>query len=252
MLAALDAGLHVLCEKPLAPTLADIDRIGVAVARAGKVFQVGMELRYAPLFQGLHDMVASGRIGTPKMLWCHEFRPPFKPGVGGWRLTEAGSGGTLLEKNCHHFDLFNWLSNALLIRVMAMGSHDTIYADRDIHDRAWVMVEYANGVQASLGLALFFDRQEQLELGVLGSGGKLTCRVPPAAGARHTHRPVDRQLSQACGFRPRRRSGTATRVYPRHSDRHAAARRHRNRPVEPRHSLAAQAAIATGQPVQVR
>jgi hypothetical protein len=61
---------------------------------------------------------------------------------------------------------------------MAMGSRDTIYADRDILDRAWVMVEYANGIQASLGLALFFEREEQLELGALGSVGKLTGTIP--------------------------------------------------------------------------
>jgi predicted dehydrogenase len=61
---------------------------------------------------------------------------------------------------------------------MAMGSRDTIYADRDIHDRAWVMVDYDNGVQASLGMSLFFHREEQLELGAVGSAGKLTCTLP--------------------------------------------------------------------------
>jgi predicted dehydrogenase len=178
VLAAFDAKLHVLCEKPLAPTIHEIDRLAVAAARAAKILQVGMELRHAPLFRAFQALVAEGGIGTPKMLWCHEFRPPFKPGVGEWRLAHASSGGTLLEKNCHHFDLFNWLAGAHPIRVMAMGSRDTIYADRDIHDRAWVMVEYDNGIQASLGLSLFFDREEQLELGAVGSAGKLTCTIP--------------------------------------------------------------------------
>jgi myo-inositol 2-dehydrogenase / D-chiro-inositol 1-dehydrogenase len=177
VLAAHAAGVPVLCEKPLAPTLLEIDRLAAAAAGTDRICQVGMELRYAPLFREFHALVADGRIGLPKMLWCHEFRPPFKPGVGEWRLAQASSGGTLLEKNCHHFDLFNWLSGGRPTRVMAMGSRDTIYADRDILDRAWVMVEYENGVQASLGIALFFER-EQLELGALGAAGKLTATVP--------------------------------------------------------------------------
>jgi len=178
VLTALKRGLHVLCEKPLATSLEDCDRIIAAAAISQGVFQVGMELRHAPIFEELHRLVADGAIGEPKMLWCHEFRPPFKPGVESWRLTCQRSGGTLLEKNCHHFDLFNWLSEARPARVLGMGSSDTIYAERDILDRAWVSVEYANGVQASLGVALFFDREEQLELGVLGTRGKLVASLP--------------------------------------------------------------------------
>jgi hypothetical protein len=61
---------------------------------------------------------------------------------------------------------------------MGMGRRDSIYAQRDILDRAWVSVEYANGVQAALGVCMFFEPEEQLELGVLGTAGKATCRIP--------------------------------------------------------------------------
>jgi predicted dehydrogenase len=178
VLTALTHGMHVLCEKPLATSLEDCNRVFAAAATTPSVFQVGMELRHAPIFVELQRLVAHGAIGEPKVLWCHEFRPPFKPGVDAWRLSRQRSGGTLLEKNCHHFDLFNWLANARPTRVTAVGDSATIYADRDILDRAWVTVEYANRVQASLGVALFFDREEQLEIGVLGSRGKLVASLP--------------------------------------------------------------------------
>ncbi len=181
VLQALEAGLHVLCEKPLAPTMEEIDRLAEAAMRANRILQVGMELRHSPLFRRMRELVTEGCIGVPKMLWCHEFRPPFKPGVDGWRLEPAASGGTLLEKNCHHFDLFNWLAGSRPVRVHAVGSNDTLYADRGMLDRAWVTLEYASGAQASLGLSLFFDRQEQLQLGVVGTRGKLTVDEPPGA-----------------------------------------------------------------------
>jgi myo-inositol 2-dehydrogenase / D-chiro-inositol 1-dehydrogenase len=181
VLAALDAGLHVLCEKPLAPTIEEIELIASRARQANRIVQVGMELRYSPLFNTLHRLVQEGCVGMPKVLWCHEFRPPFKPGVGGWRLDAATSGGTLLEKNCHHFDLFNWFTSSRPRRVHAVGSNDTLYADREMLDRAWVTVEYASGAQASLGLALFFGHEEQLEVGVLGTDGKLTANEPPGS-----------------------------------------------------------------------
>ena len=50
-------------------------------------------------------MLDHGEIGDLHLMWCREFRGPMRPG---WRSSEKLTGGTILEKNCHHFDLFNW------------------------------------------------------------------------------------------------------------------------------------------------
>jgi predicted dehydrogenase len=174
VLAALHAGAHVLCEKPLALTTDECDLMIEHAGKTGKVLQVGMELRFAPMVQDVKAMIEHGVIGDVKMAWCHEFRPPFRSGVDGWRLSQRTSGGSLLEKNCHHFDLFNWISGSKPLRVRAVGSNDTIYRQRDILDRAWVTVEYLNGMHGNLGLCLFYPK-ERLEIGFLGTDGSIEC-----------------------------------------------------------------------------
>jgi predicted dehydrogenase len=174
VVAALRAGLHVFCEKPLAPTIEECDLMAREASAAKRILQVGMELRHAPIFRDARALVAEGGIGEVKMAWCHEFRPPFREGVGGWRLRRDTSGGSLLEKNCHHFDLFNWIGGSRPTSVRAVGRNDTIYGDHDILDRAWVIVEYVSGLQASLGLCLFFPRHK-LDLGFVGTDGSVDC-----------------------------------------------------------------------------
>jgi predicted dehydrogenase len=194
--AALEAGKHVLCEKVMALTLAECDRMMAAARKAGKVLQIGLELRSAPLYRKLHELTRSGRVGEPRMLWCHEFRLPFYKKVDDWLVQKRFSGGTLVDKNCHHFDLFNWLAGAPPTRVAAVGGADVAYASGgrnpimdkywgdhrdprttvDVLDNAWVMVEYENGVRACLGVCLFSPfGNDALAMGVIGSQGQLRC-----------------------------------------------------------------------------
>ncbi|MCB1245138.1 MAG: Gfo/Idh/MocA family oxidoreductase, partial [Verrucomicrobiae bacterium] len=97
-LAAFDHGLHVLCEKPLGLSLAECDDIIAAAAAAGRILQVGHEMRFQRLYQQMKRMVDRGDVGEPHLVWCREFRGPMR---AGWRSSEALTGGTLLEKNCH-------------------------------------------------------------------------------------------------------------------------------------------------------
>ena len=170
--AALRENLSVFCEKPIAPSIAEVDQIAAAAQQSKGIFQVGLEFRYAPWATDLARALAQGIIGIPKMMWCHEFRPPFRYGEGGWRMDKQLSGGTFLEKTVHHFDLFNWFSGSKPLRVYAVGENDTIYSDKTILDRAWVIVEYENRMSAQLGLCLFYHRKT-LQLGLLGTEGSV-------------------------------------------------------------------------------
>ncbi|WP_017378831.1 Gfo/Idh/MocA family protein [Paenisporosarcina sp. TG-14] len=172
VLAAFDADIHVLCEKPMAPTVDEWNLMIESANKANKILHIGMELRYSPLVNDIHSIVNQGIIGNVKMIWCHEFRPPFRPGVGEWRHNQKMSGGSLLEKNCHHFDLFNLVSGSIPVKVKAVGSNDTIYKDYNVLDRSWVNVEYENGIHANLGLCLFYHKHK-LEFGVIGDQGSI-------------------------------------------------------------------------------
>lgn len=168
-LVAFELGLHVLCEKPLGLSLVECDEIIAASESAGKVLQVGHEMRFQRLYQKTKAMIDAGDIGEPHLLWCREFRGPMRPG---WRSSEAKTGGTLLEKNCHHFDLFNWLIGKQPVRVMAQGGRNVLL-DREVLDNAQVLVEYEGGKRATLELCLFAPYGGDCEIGLVGDLGRI-------------------------------------------------------------------------------
>ena len=107
-LVALEAGLHVLVEKPLATTLADCDAIVAAARRSGRVVAVGHELRLSPLWGHVKGLIATGRIGRPLACSVHLWRRSFRLGSAGWRHDPARVGNWILEEPVHFFDLARW------------------------------------------------------------------------------------------------------------------------------------------------
>lgn len=119
---AFAAGKHVFCEKPMDVTVVRCRRMINAWQRSGRILQIGLVYRYSPLFRRMAALIRDGAIGEPLIAWCQEFREPFPIGrTREWRYSESKSGGALVEKDCHHFDLFNWLLGSRPARVQAMG-----------------------------------------------------------------------------------------------------------------------------------
>ena len=198
VLDAFDAGKHVFCEKPMEVTLQRCREMVRAWKQSGLVFQIGLVYRYSPLFRRMAQLIQDGAIGQPWMAWCHEFREPFPIGrTREWRYSEAQSGGALVEKDCHHFDLFNWMFGVQPKRVQAMGGQLAIKADNtgswrpgvtgepypdslaphpEVLDHAWVNIAYENGAKANLGLC-FFAPKMGLPFGVLGTKGRIESNV---------------------------------------------------------------------------
>ncbi|MEZ5227457.1 MAG: Gfo/Idh/MocA family oxidoreductase [Acidimicrobiales bacterium] len=187
----LDAGVHVMCEKPLCTTVEDVQSlIAKAEATGGtdgarKVW-VGLEYRYMPAVAELVDDVRSGTVGTPKMVAIREHRFPFLVKVGNWNRFSANTGGTLVEKCCHFFDLMNLVLDERPSRVMASGAQDVNHLDEvydgrrsDILDNAFVIVDYPSGARALLDLCMFAEAtNSQEEISVVGDRGKLEANLP--------------------------------------------------------------------------
>lgn len=103
---ALDAGFNVLCEKPMALTLADADRMLSAAARSGRVFLVAQCVRFFPEYAWLADAVRSGRYGKVLAADFTRFMaaPKWSPKGGGWLLDESKSGGLYVDAHIHDAD----------------------------------------------------------------------------------------------------------------------------------------------------
>ncbi len=181
-----ETDLHVLLEKPMCTTLKDCEEIlGRAESHAGVVW-IGLEYRYMAPITALLDELRAGAVGDLKMFSIREHRHPFLPKVGDWNRFSRNTGGTLVEKCCHFFDLMNLALGQEPLRVYASGGQAVNHLDEsvrgetpDILDHAFVIVDYENGKKATLDLCMFAEssRNEQ-EICAVGDAGKLECFVP--------------------------------------------------------------------------
>lgn len=186
LLDVLDSGVNVLVEKPLCTTVEDCRRVMSAADRSPAVIWVGLEYRYMPPVARLLGEVRNGSVGDVKMVAIREHRYPFLPKVDAWNRFNRRSGGTLVEKCCHFFDLMNLIIGDDPVRVFASGAQDVNHLDEiydgersDILDNAFVVVDYAGGQRAMLDLCMFAETSKfEQEISVVGPLGKLEALVP--------------------------------------------------------------------------
>ncbi|KAL5551441.1 hypothetical protein UlMin_001617 [Ulmus minor] len=178
---------HVLVEKPLCTTVAHCKEVvNAARKREDMLVQVGLEYRYMPPVAKLIEIVKGKSLGQVKMVAIREHRFPFLVKVNNWNRFNINSGGTLVEKCCHFFDLMRLFAGANPVRVMASGAIDVNHKDEvydgkvpDIIDNAYVIIEFDNGSRGMLDLCMFAEgsRNEQ-EISVVGDVGKGEAFVP--------------------------------------------------------------------------
>jgi myo-inositol 2-dehydrogenase/D-chiro-inositol 1-dehydrogenase len=178
----IGAGKDLFMEKPCGVTRAECHELLALVQGTKQIVMIGHEFRYSPYFQRIRELVEHGTVGEPKMVWTREFRGPFQKKVGEWIQDDRLSGGCLVDKNSHHFDLMNWWVGARPKRVAAFGGcavNRVIPGEHQVHDHAAVSFEYENGARGSLQLCMFaLDfPNEDLEMGIVGSEGMLVTRI---------------------------------------------------------------------------
>jgi predicted dehydrogenase len=175
--------LPVLVEKPL---FTDPGQAGAVAALDWPApLWVAMEYRYMPPVAALIDQ-AEGATGGIRMLTIREHRFPFLEKVGDWNRFNANTGGTLVEKCCHFFDLMRHALQDDPVRVMASGGQAVNHLDEryggqtpDIWDHAYVIVDFARGARAMLELCMFAEgARYQEEISAVGPLGKIECLVP--------------------------------------------------------------------------
>ena len=177
--------LPLLIEKPLFTDPADATRISALQASYPAPVWVAMEYRYMPPIATFLNEVEAATGGI-KMLTIQEHRFPFLRKVGDWNRFNRFSGGTLVEKCCHFFDLMRLVLKSEPVRVMASGGQDVNHLDEvydgarcDILDGAYVIVEFASGARAMLELCMYAEgARYQEEITALGPNGKIEVKVP--------------------------------------------------------------------------
>lgn len=183
---ALATSLHVFIEKPLCTTIEDcVKVIEWSKGRTGLVW-MGLEYRYMPPVHELISIVHEGEIGDVQQVTIREHREPFYPKVGNWNRFTEKTGGTLVEKCCHYFNLMDHIAQERPARVFASGGQrvnflDEIYDGKraDMLDSAYVIVEYPSGKRAMLDLCMFAENTIDKEhISVTGNAGKVESFLP--------------------------------------------------------------------------
>ncbi|MEN0039992.1 MAG: Gfo/Idh/MocA family oxidoreductase [Pseudomonadota bacterium] len=195
-------GKPVLCEKPVCTTVAHTrEVIELAGKRANSVW-VAMEYRYMPPVQALIDAVQEGVTGAPRMMAIREHRFPFLEKIGDWNRFSTRTGGTLVEKCCHYWDLMRLVLQADPVRVFASAAMDSNHLDEryggktpDIIDNAYVIVDFDNGARGMLDLCMFAEGSHwQEQLAVTGPKARVEAFIPGPARFDPDGRPHEAKL----------------------------------------------------------
>ena len=121
----LDAGKHVLCEKPLALVKEDLDAIVAATKRNPSCkFMVGQICRFTPAFKKAKELIDEGRVGELYFVeseYAHDYEKMYKDNPKHWRLDPKRHG--VVGGGCHAVDLMRWLTGQDPYEVFAYGTH---------------------------------------------------------------------------------------------------------------------------------
>ena len=177
-MAALDAGKHVLLEKPLAVSLDEVERLLARAARSPVKAMVGFNLRWHRLVLRAREMIEGGTVGPPHLMmatstsgaWFHQDAPE-------WRRRRELGGGVLFEHACHYFDLGRFLLGSEVEEVFAISQ-----SDEGSDAVATVTARMANGVVVACG---FSDSTSQVhEIQIYGPTGHIDLSLSRFDGLR--------------------------------------------------------------------
>ena len=177
---AADSGKPIFLEKPMATTIEDAAEIYRIATGYSSFIQIGLQYRYkAQYVEAYHEVLNRKIIGDIQTITISEYRPPFLDKVDQWNKFSKYSGGTLVEKCCHYFDLMNLFADSIPDKVYAIGGKAFNFLDfkkneksADIDDHAFVLIEYKNGIRSSFTLNMFSPDFNE-EMVVCGQKGRM-------------------------------------------------------------------------------
>jgi len=148
-LAAAAAGKHVLCEKPLALSVADAREMVAACAKARVVMGTNHHLRNAGTHRKIRELIAGGAIGKP--LFARVFHAVYlPPHLQGWRINKpAAGGGVILDITVHDADTLRFLLDAEPVEALAMTQQANL-ASGELEDGVMAVLRFSNDVLVQL------------------------------------------------------------------------------------------------------
>jgi len=171
--SVLNAGKHLLLEKPMGVSLAECDEMLRLARENGRLFAVGHELRLSSMWGKAKQMIDEGFLGKPLYALVELSRNPYRLGADGWRYDISRVGSWILEEPIHFFDLARWY-------MQSAGDPQRIYATAssrqedhpELHDNFSAIMHFAGDAYAVVSQTLAaFEHHQTIK--VTGTKGAL-------------------------------------------------------------------------------
>lgn len=170
--AALEAGKDVLCEKPMALTIEECERMRDAEKRTGKRLMIGQICRHTPSFKLVRDLIARGEIGELYYVeseYAHDYLET--PGVDGWRVDPRRQ--PYIGGGCHAVDLLRWIAGDPY-EIMAYSNHKCL-KDWPVNDCTISMLKFPNDVIGKVFVSIGCKRDYTMRSAFYGTEGTIIC-----------------------------------------------------------------------------
>ena len=170
--AALEAGYHVLCEKPLAQTMDDCQAMADAARRTGKKFMTGQVCRKAPGFAKAKELVDSGEIGELFFVeseYAHDYQY-MKPL---WRKDPVNLRYSVIGGGCHAIDLLRWIAGNPT-KVSALANRKVL-TDWPVDDCTIAIMQFPNNVVGKIFCGIGVKRDYTMRTCLYGTKGTIIC-----------------------------------------------------------------------------
>lgn len=180
---ALDAGVHVLCEKPLSLEQGDGKRLGAKAEAAGRILQVGFWRRFSPPWAKAKELIDEGVIGRPNLIrlaqWDADPPPPAF-------CDPAVSGGLAIDCGVHEYDLAEWLTGSRVEYVTARNLPivDQAVGESGDVDNLVALLDLAGGAASFVDLTRNARYGDDIRTEILGSEGALFVELLPVGRTR--------------------------------------------------------------------
>lgn len=190
--AALEAGVHVLCEKPIAMNVAEAERMVAAAQRTKKMLTIGHHFRFVPFIRFIKRRIDEGLLGDIYFGRSHALRRRGVPGWGQFHIRDKSGGGPLIDIGVHALDCILWLMGSPQ-PVTVTGKTYTMFGNRvtffsawgdykrdefDVEDFAAGFVRFSNGATLTLAAswAAHIEQNEDFTQLILGDRGGVVLR----------------------------------------------------------------------------
>jgi UDP-N-acetylglucosamine 3-dehydrogenase len=174
---ALEAGAHVLVEKPMAPTAAEACKMADAAAKARLVLMVAMQRRFGGVERAIKDALTSGAIGQPNFIRArlsHGGPEYWAPGQKWFMMASEGGGGAMLDLGVHVADLAIWFMGEV---DSVSGQVGTLAKQIEVDDTGAMVLHFKSG---AIGVveASWSSRPPLSAIEVYGSEGRVMAGYP--------------------------------------------------------------------------